>query len=648
MNPETLSRFPPVVAGPLFGLLFFWIAMALGFRLSRWLEVPRSRLTPWEYGFTCVTLGTASLQVVPCALGAVGLMTRLGLQVAGALLSIALARDILHVGRAVLRGAKRLSGMRPPTAVATWSVLFMVALGIVLIRTLVPGSMGDDDGYHLASPKRWLSTGSLDYLPTYTHTNASLGFEMLYAIALSFTDVIGAKILHYGAGVFVLLGVVLCARRLGNTTGGVVVASLLLFPGTPLSIDGVMGAAFVDLGACWMAVASVLLWLVWREEKHRTLILCMALFAGFAGSFKFTSLAVSLAWGPVLFYDSRHAGASWRQCTALVLRFGMISAIPVAPWFIRNAFVTGNPVYPLFSTFFRTRDWSSAQAAVFGKYIHYYAWGIKEGARLSELQRKEIVVATVLTIGLAGMVTGTVVRRQVLRSLLGFAVLFAVVTVSLTGLYYRYWLPATIVICLVLVVSTTQRWSSTPWCYWASSALVLVGVVRILRYEGREAFVSSARVASGLRSFSAEHATDGAWNMWRYINSQTPTDARVMAAAFYTSMGASSFGGVWVDRTFFTTDSHLQGVIRLQNWQEFVESVEKLKITHMLIFDKQYDPNRYGFSFLAQRNEYPFCRRLADEYGQKLFQGGNLQLYRVFPERARIDGERERASSPVP
>jgi hypothetical protein len=78
----------------------------------------------------------------------------------------------------------------------------------------------------------------------------------------------------------------------------------------------------------------------------------------------------------------------------------------------------------------------------------------------------------------------------------------------------------------------------------------------------------------------------------------------------------------------------LQTYIGFEDWTTFVQSVKRAGITNVLIFDKQNVPGRHGFSFRAGANEYPFCRRLADEYGMKLAQFGNLQLYQVWPERA--------------
>ena len=59
MSPDTLLAAPPLFAGPVFALFFFWVATALGFRLMRWLRVPTLTFSPWEHGFVAAALGPA-------------------------------------------------------------------------------------------------------------------------------------------------------------------------------------------------------------------------------------------------------------------------------------------------------------------------------------------------------------------------------------------------------------------------------------------------------------------------------------------------------------------------------------------------------------------------------------------------------------
>jgi hypothetical protein len=633
MSPDTLSHWPPLLYGPIFAAAFFLVALALGLRVLRIVRIPPGSLDQWEHGFIAVTLGTGLMQFVPATLSIFGLMTPTYVRVACIALALALSPDIVSATRSAIRALAPLSPKRMSRSSQVWVILAVLVGAMLLAGALSVRSVGDDDGYHVSSPKRWLAAGSLYYLPTFTHTNASLGFEMLYAIALSFGDVISAKMLHYGAGLFSVFGTVLCGRKLGSVLAGVTAASFLLVATPIINLPYLFTVAMTDFGPTWMTIAIVLLWLAWREQKSTSTFVCMALCAGLAGSFKFTSLAIGIAWAPVLLFADRETPPDWRQRLIRVVSFGAISVVPVLPWLLRNALLTGNPLYPMFSSFIPTRDWSPEHALVFSRYVRLYSWGIASGASLGEGARKAIILATVVGLLVSGTAAFVFVKRTTLRSLIGFAVFFSVFSVVLTGMIFRYWLPALVVAVLAITVKLADSERVKRLQYWPASGLLVLALGALARQEPRGALLNNVRTASGLDSYDEVHPDDALWHMWRFINSQTPTDSRVLAAAFYSQLGASSFGGVWVDRKMYTTDSHLQMYIRLDTWPAFVQSVRDAGITHVLIFATHPEGlGRHGFSFPERGNEYPFCRRLADEFGQKVAQFDELQLYRLLPE----------------
>jgi hypothetical protein len=628
LNPDTLVGIvPPILTGPLVALLVYGLGTAVGYRLLRIARVPLTSLDLWELGFVSATLGSATLQLIPACLAAAGIMTPLAVRAVFAILLVLAVPTMLRIGRAFVGEARRLSMHQLSASQRVWIAL----LGLVLVSLLVQASVfrgfGDDDGYHLSSPKRWLSTGGLDYLPTFTHTNASLGFEMLYVIALSITDVIGAKALHYGAGVFTLFGIFLASRRLDNSYAGLVAISIFLIPNQIFNVPLLFTVAYADFGATWMATASLLLFLVWREHRDFKILVCFALSAGFAGSFKFTCLGLALAWGLPVLYEARRGGLSWYRAIALVVCFGAIAIIPVIPWLIRNAILTGNPIYPILSSILPTRDWPAEHADIFGRYVRYYSWGIAQGKSLDEYSRRIILVIAGVMIAVGGIVCWRIIREPVLRAILVFSGSFTLLSIALTGMIFRYWLPAVLCGAIAVLVAATRRWSD-KWRLWPASALLVVALV-MSRTEPGHAVSSSVRIALGLSSYSEEYPNDKGWLMWSLINHQTPADARILAAAFYPSVGASSFGGFWSDRWFYVTDSHLQAYIRLTDWSSFIRSLREAKISHVLIFENQLNSDRLGFSFPAQENEYKFSRRLVDMYGKKLAQFDDLQLYQV-------------------
>jgi hypothetical protein len=462
-----LNGLPPILGGPLFVVLFMWLATALGFRILSLLRTRAASFRPHELALIAASLGAGCLQYLPFGLHLFGLMTPPVVRLSMGLLAALLIPDLFHIARRVTTTLTRFRPTLPSPETAAWMSLIAVYFAILLVNSLVLGHTGDDDGYHLMAPRRWLDAGALVYLPSYTHTDAPMGFEMLYLIALASWDPVGAKLLHYCAGVSCLLALYLSACRLSGRTAGMFAVSLVLFLPYPLSeVALLFSNAFNDLAVCWVTMASVLIWIVWRQSHDNSLLRCGALCAGLAGSYKFTALSVGLAW-LVLVLETK----TWRtivsSLTFLVRRYGVLLAAPVLPWLFRNWTLTGNPVYPMFASVIPTRDWGPEQARVFGVFFHYYNWG-KRYAQLGESNRKEILLASAVCMFVLFAVAILRTGREEYRRLLAFSAVVFTAAIAVIGLYFRFWLPGIMSLCLVLGCLWTQTRFARRWGGWSA------------------------------------------------------------------------------------------------------------------------------------------------------------------------------------
>jgi hypothetical protein len=628
-SPHSLPLF---VSAPVLAMALWWVCLALGYRALRFLRVPLAPFSLCEQGTICTAVGAGLLQYEPYLIAAFGKLSPQSVLFAFGLTSCLVAADLLRVGRALVRALKGDLFKRPiASQQMIWLLLFAILMGILLLRSLTLSAFGsDDDGYHIAAPRRWLTDGFLSYLPTYTNTNASLGFEMLYVFGLA-TGNLGLKIIHFSAGIFTLLTLWLCGRRLGSGHAGLITISLLLIVTPFCNLPYLFGVAFVDFGACWMTLISVLVWLVWREQPSAPgwrLLVLMALVTGFAGSFKSTALTVAFAWTPVLVGEARRRGLGWGSIFATAVGLGAVAFLPVSPWLYRSWHLTGNPVYPMLSSLIPTRDWNPEMAAVFSKFFHYFSWA--PATQLSESSRKALVGIAALLVLVSG---GTMVARMkdpIFRGLVGFSTVAVLISLVVAGMVFRYWLAAEMCALLVLATMFVRRFRTNAVAIWLPSVLLLVAIV-VERQEPMSNLATDFRTATGMTTLDQEYATDPAWNMWRYINEHTSSDARVLAGSFYTTFGASNYGCLWLDVRCFTTDSYAQTFINLKDWRSFVDSLNKAGIQYLLVSDRQFVPGRIGFSFTAEKNEYPFSRRLADQHGKKLAQFGYMQFYSVDP-----------------
>jgi hypothetical protein len=542
-------------------------------------------------------------------------------RVACAAVALLLVPDLFRVARAAVRRLR----VRPSRAELLWGAMLLVYLSFLAARAVVVGDMGDDDGYHLAAPRRWLESGALVYLPTLTHTSSCMGLEMLYLLALGVQGPIAAKMIHFDAGLFVLLGVFCAARRLSGTRVALAAVSLLLVP-TPFDeLPSLISLAYNDLGVAWMLIAGLLFWLPSKGDFR--LRACAALCAGFAASFKLTALCMCAAFPAVFLLED--ARRDLRRGLRQAVGCGLVAALPVLPWFARNAIQTGNPVYPLFSGLIPTRDWNPDLARAFSLFFRYYNWAKRFAGQWS-LDRRALVLACAAAVILAAcLVTLWRAKRPEIRSLVLLATLLLGTALWSTGLYFRFWLPA--LICLLLAVAAALGPRSSRFWVPAATALLAAGLLLRVRNEegGMSAFRRHFRVALGLDGLDDAYSHSYVWDTWKYINAHTEPGAHILIAAFYPTFGASSGGGFWVDRPVYVTDSQLQGFIHLDSWPSFLRSIAAARIEYVLISDELPNAGRLGFSFRESANEYRFCRRLVEEYGERVRTDGHLQLYRL-------------------
>lgn len=624
---ELLPSVPLLFRVPLLLLPFLCVMVALGNRFLRLLSAPTDVLSPEENGLVSLALGTGLAQFLPYTLAAVGQLSVFKLRLVFGGLALLLLPDAVRVIRRCWSRARDLLS-RPISRVAiVWLALLVLLLSALFVRGLIVSSITEDDGYHITAPKRWLQAGSLAYLPTYTHTNAPMGFEMLYMIALVFGGAALAKSLHLVAGVMCLLGVFLLAKRLGYRNAGPIAISCMLFENRLFDLPVLLNQIYVDLPVCWMMLSALVLWRVWCDHPDRRLLACSALCAGFAGSFKFIALSIGGALAVLVFLELTKRRASARDMLSSLGLAGLLSAGPVLPWLWRNWRLTGNPVYPMFSGAIPTRDWSSKHAKIFERFFRFYNW--EPALPLNEAQRKEalfVVAALVIVTFAIGIWR---VKQPALRQLLIFALLLVTCAFGTTGLYLRFLLPTLFCAVLIITCLCCERWPSERGQLICAVVILAVALAKVGRWARRD--VPDALLVTA--GFRPELRDDPFWNAFRYVNEHTPESSRVLIGAFCPSFGRTSGVAFWVDRVTLTTDSHLQDFISMNDWASFSRDIEKAHVDFVIVADAASSEKSAICSdsafFPEAKNEYRFVRRLADHYGVPLFESGGLRVYRL-------------------
>lgn len=206
----------------------------------------------------------------------------------------------------------------------------------------------DQFNYHLAFPYQWLRHGSAFVYPrhSYSYLTANMGF--LYSYGMAVGGPWTGQAVCWWTGAVATLGAWALGRRLGGPRAAAWAAAI--FAATPTVLVPATWAGS-DLGVAAFAAAGWLLLLRLRDgigERPAAWVTTGAM-AGLAAGCKYLALAmVAVPLGAAVLLSQRRGPRRerWRR-TGLWLAG---AALAFSPWLLRNASVTGNPVFPFFNT----------------------------------------------------------------------------------------------------------------------------------------------------------------------------------------------------------------------------------------------------------------------------------------------------------
>ncbi|HOC58723.1 MAG TPA: glycosyltransferase family 39 protein [Smithellaceae bacterium] len=205
--------------------------------------------------------------------------------------------------------------------------------------------------HHLAIPKLWLIHGGFYETPWAEYSYYPMNLSLLYLIPLYFGNDIIPNFIHlaFGIGTGALLYDYL-NKRCGQLAG---LLGALLFISLPIILRTAT-TAYVDVGLVFFVTLSSLAFLYWRDAKYKNngWLLISAAAMGLALGTKYSALP---AWFfltlAVVFIYSRDTGRQGKALQYGLLSF-LVSLAVFSPWMMKNALLTGNPLFPLYKSVF--------------------------------------------------------------------------------------------------------------------------------------------------------------------------------------------------------------------------------------------------------------------------------------------------------
>ncbi len=253
-----------------------------------------------------------------------------------------------------------------------WIYISLIGLSIfyALSSSLMPPTQSDGLRYHLTVPKLYLEHGGFYLLPNIAFSNFPFLIEYLYMIPLAFGSISGPKLIHFCYFLFTLSLVYRLGKSVGNEQIGIL--SVLIVSTTPF-VPIFASWSFIEFGlTCYIVLAFVFsmdyFYTIrdreWKPVSKTAVLTGMAV--GAAISCKYTALALLPFFGCVgLWGGMNQMGAKVGERVKGMILILALAIVVSSPWFIRNALLLGNPVYPFAGSIFPTPYWSKFNAEFF-------------------------------------------------------------------------------------------------------------------------------------------------------------------------------------------------------------------------------------------------------------------------------------------
>lgn len=249
----------------------------------------------------------------------------------------------------------------------TKGLFFLSALvmGLMIIQSWAPLVDADSLAYHFALPKRDVELGYIFVEPGSTITSfypALVG--MLDRMLLILTgDIFASQGLHAFFALTAAMSSGLLVRRIGFDISVATLAFLFFCIIKAVAAYGPTG--MVDLALTAYCGLAIVLLLVWKVNPNNSLAVLLGLLMGGLLNTKYHGLALCATLG---FFILCSCLGSLARCKGALIIFG-VAALSILPLFLRNYWLTGNPVFPVFNPFFLPQ-------------VYDYALDINEGTRM--------------------------------------------------------------------------------------------------------------------------------------------------------------------------------------------------------------------------------------------------------------------------
>jgi 4-amino-4-deoxy-L-arabinose transferase-like glycosyltransferase len=363
--PLTLSCFLlmafiliPIAGGTIKSLLFFcWIfilSLVLGNKALSLLK--NLELFSLEEFILSIALGFGIISLLTFSLAITHLLYTKIIYTAFIAITVIFAKDILNTctkiyikTRHSLRTIQKFN-ISPIVAALTSIVLIMVFVNF--LGMLAPENSYDGLNYHLTVPKFYIINHGIINLPNIFQSYFAKSIEMLYLLGLIFAGQITAKLFSFAFGILMILAIICIGKRFFSLKAGILGA--ILFYTCP-QVGCLSVTVYTELAACFYIFTTLLTFLIWQENKKRTLLFLCGILAAFTLAVKLYAFLTLFCMGLlIIFLDWQYTKNNRKKFLLDLLTFVCPILVLTFPWFWVTYLQTGNPVFPFFNAIFKS------------------------------------------------------------------------------------------------------------------------------------------------------------------------------------------------------------------------------------------------------------------------------------------------------
>lgn len=547
--------------------------------------VPASRSLALPPFLSRIAFGASVWMAVLFAFSVAGLLNRAAVWTVIAVLVLLAAPALVAMPKLFRDLRARAAGVARPNPSL---LVLVVSLGGVLVllffQALSPEVATDAQVYHLQVPKLMIGSGGFRPIPFNVYSHWPMNLELLFALALLLKDHVLASLVHFLFGALTVASLVLFGRQWQSTRGGLLAAGFFLANGVVLFE---MPIAYVDVAAAFFLFVSF--WCAARAlastEGRTPNLLTAGVFCGVLAGTKLNAVIGCVALG-LAYVSVRARQAGWARALGEAT-FGL--ALPCAalavPWYIKCAFETGNPFYPLLYEWLGGIEWNAALAEQFDEWHR----GIGMGREPLDYLLLPFRVATMGGLGydrFAGTLNPAWIvlvpasllgarRRPIVAWCLAAGLLYFALW-SLSSQQSRFLIPALPLLSAAAGMAVSDllagegRWRriAEPAVYVASAAgLIVITGLTATSYGWRGP------------QLSAESREQAVPRVFRQLNQQLPATARVL----FVSVNRAFFceREVLAD-SFFEASQVNELLLKRRSSVELLSELRSRGITHVL------------------------------------------------------------------